>query len=220
MCGRYNLRTSVEEITSTFVLNRAAAVRPRYNIAPTQQAPFIRQSGEREMVNGRWGLIPSWSKTKPKALMINARGETAATSPAFRAAFKHRRCLVPANGYYEWIKQGDIKQPYLMQREDDEVMGFAGLWETWTPPDADEPLESFAIITTQANERTSSVHDRMPAIIAPDDFDLWLDPEFEDRQKLQNLLVPWSGAELSITKVSTHVNSARNEDPGCIEPID
>lgn len=219
MCGRYNLRTSAEQIAEVFGVSRSIALTPRYNIAPTQQAPIIREQNEREMTLGRWGFIPSWSKEKPKALMINARGETAYKLPSFRSAFKRRRCLVPADGYYEWVRKDDAKQPYLMERSDGEVMGFAGLWETWTPPDNEDSITSFTIITTDSNPTTESVHDRMPVVIAADDFDLWLDPEMQDRDTIQELLTPWEGVELSVTAVSTHVNSARNDDPQCVEPV-
>ena len=219
MCGRFTLHSRLNLLLQQFALQAGPDWAPRYNIAPTQSVPIVRLSaadGKREMTLMRWGLVPSWAKDISIGnRMINARAETVATKPSFRAAFKRRRCLVPADGYYEWQKTVTGKQPYYIHLRDDTPFAMAGLWESWHA-DQEDTLDTFTIITTDANRATCHIHDRMPVILDPDDYPLWLDPEFEGREALQTLLRPYESDELQLDPVSTHVNSPRNDDPQCI----
>jgi putative SOS response-associated peptidase YedK len=220
MCGRYTLRTPPAQLAEFFGLFREPDVVPRYNIAPTQQVLAIRfdeHATPREPVLLRWGLIPSWADdAKIGNRMINARSDTVATKPAFRAAFTRRRCLIAADGYYEWRQQPDGKQPYLIGRQDNRPFAFAGLWEVWTR--GEQPLESCTIITTDANEAVGTIHDRMPVILPPEDYDRWLDPSSEPKE-LTELLVPYQRDDLAARAVSRTVNSPRHDTPECIEPL-
>jgi putative SOS response-associated peptidase YedK len=207
----------------------------RYNIAPTQDVLAVRVAdGEREAAMLRWGLIPSWSK-EPGAgpPMINARSETLSEKPAFRTAFRRRRCIIPADGFYEWKKSAEgakgKKQPYYVHRADGGVFGFAGLWEEWSGADSENrrlppaagagsspTVESCTIVTTDANRTLAELHDRMPVILAPGDYAVWLDPDVQEPEKLQHLLAPCGEDELVAEPVSTHVNRVANDDPQCI----
>jgi putative SOS response-associated peptidase YedK len=193
---------------------------PRYNIAPTQDAPIIRRNaaGARTMAMLRWGLVPSWSKEGPESgySMINARAETVADKPAYRAAFRDRRCLVPADGFYEWRKEAAGKQPFRFTMADGAPFVFAGLWESWRRPDGTE-LQSFTIIVTAANALVAGVHDRMPVILDGAAAELWL--AGGAKQDLLALLVPFAAEKMVATAVSKRVNSAANDDPGVIEPV-
>lgn len=184
----------------------------RFNVAPTQDIPIVRQTeAGRELAIVRWGLIPSWSKdAKSGPLLINARSETAAEKPAFRSAFKSRRCLIPADGFYEWKKIGNKKQPYHFRLTDGHLLAFAGLWERW------KEIESCTIFTTAANELSGQFHDRMPAILSPNDYAEWLDPQSKEPGKL---LTPFPASEMEAVAVNPIVNNARNEGPECIEPF-
>jgi putative SOS response-associated peptidase YedK len=225
MCGRFTLRARVQDIREEFALKRAIELAERYNIAPTQQISAVRQGadGERELVSLKWGLIPSWAKDDKIAYStINARAETVVDKPAFRSAFKRRRCLIPADGWYEWkvtggTKSKPTKQPYRMHRPDDRPFGMAGLWERWEH--GGKAIESCTIIVTSANARLSSIHDRMPCIISHDDYGLWLDPEFEGRDKLLGLLRPSPDEAFESYPVSTAVGNVRNTGADCIEPV-
>ena len=190
-------------------------IRPRYNLAPTQDAPIVRMTGgDRELVMLRWGLVPSWSDgPDTRYRMINARAETVATKPAFRSAFKLRRCLVPADGFYEWRKAENGKQPYRIALQDGEPFAFAGLWERWGVP-GNEIVESFTIIVTEANELIRVIHDRMPVILDAADYDEWL-----QGSDGEHLLKPFSSDRMAAHPVSTYVNSPKNDDPKCIEPL-
>jgi putative SOS response-associated peptidase YedK len=192
MCGRYSLTTPSEAMRRLFgFVNPLANLPPRYNIAPTQAVPVVRlasraqgaggiESGERELVQVRWGLIPFWAKDASiGAKTINARAEGIAGKPAFRAAFKSRRCLIPADGFYEWLRTGTVKQPFCFEVRDGELFAFAGLWERWRNS-AGEWIRSCSILTTTRNAVTSQVHDRMPVILDKADYELWLDPGFTD----------------------------------------
>jgi putative SOS response-associated peptidase YedK len=197
---------------------------PRYNIAPTQQVPIVRVtagSPHRSLSLARWGLIPSWAKDPSIGnRLINARSETVAEKPSFRSAFKRQRCLVAADGYYEWKKTGAAKQPYHIRLQDGQVFGFAGLWESWSGPrDAplEQPLETCTIITTAANDFTRQIHDRMPVILRPDDYELWLDPELQEPAPLLPLLRALESDEMVANPVSTFVNRPANDSPRCIE---
>ena len=169
----------------------------RYNIAPTQAVAIVQiaaGTSVRRWQMVRWGLIPSWAKDASIGnRMINARGETLADKPAFRAAFRRRRCLVPADGYFEWQKTGSVKQPYYIRLCDDRPFAMAGLWESWLNPTTNEPLQSCTIITTQANQLTQPIHDRMPVILDAADYELWLDPQLQDPERLGALLRPFEG---------------------------
>jgi putative SOS response-associated peptidase YedK len=215
---------------------------PRYNIAPTQEILVVRADpadGRRTALFMRWGLVPSWSKdakggTGPP--MINARAETLAEKPAFRSAVRRRRCLIPADGFYEWQQPPSggrgKKQPYFIHRPDHGPFAFAGLWESWRPAEPSPApslkgrgsskgslvtIESCTIVTTDANAALRELHDRMPVVLAPGDYGMWLDPNVEDPAALQHLLAPCAEAELVAEPVGTHVNRVANDDPGCVE---
>jgi putative SOS response-associated peptidase YedK len=167
----------------------------------------------------QWGLIPSWAKdTKIGYKMINARADTIATKPSFRAAFKKRRCLVPADGFYEWLRVGKAKRPYLYEVDGGAPFALAGLWEQWWGPDNKDgpPLESFTLITTEANELASQIHDRMPVILDKGDYEAWLDPANQDSDSVQELLVPFPADRMTARPVNPIVNNARNEGPECV----
>jgi putative SOS response-associated peptidase YedK len=218
MCGRFTLRSSSTKVAETFGLSEAPLFEPRYNIAPTQPVAAVRATPEgRQLASLRWGLIPSWADDPSIGYrMINARSETVATKPSFRSAFKNRRCLIPADGYYEWQKTDGKKQPYLIGMRDGTPFAFAGLWEHWER--GQEPIESCTILTTAANDLTGPIHDRMPVILDPKDFDLWLDPQVQDPKALEPFLRPHVAETMMAYQVSTLVNNPRNEDPRCVEP--
>ncbi len=224
MCGRFAQAAKPEVIAELFGLPRTAvpSYRPRYNLAPTQPALVLRRhpmTHEKELTFLLWGLIPSWAKDPSIGnRLINARAESLAEKPAFRAAFRRRRCLVPADGFYEWKKTGDGKQPYFITRKDGKPMALAGLWERWQSPDG-SVIESFTLITTEPNELVRKLHNRMPAILPEDAFDLWLDP-FADLKTVQKLLqTPYPAARLTAWPVSALVNNPAHDDPGLIEPL-
>jgi putative SOS response-associated peptidase YedK len=204
MCGRYNLKTSAAELSREFhaLIQRELDFTPRWNISPTQFVPIIRESSEgREISTARWGLVPSWAKdTKLAASMINARSETVAEKPAFRSAFRRRRCLIPMDGFYEWkvVPGQKLKQPLEIRRASGGLIGLAGLWESWRDP-AGNWLETTSIITTSANELMAQFHDRMPVLIAATDYDAWLNPESVSEQLLE-LLRPCPADELVVTE--------------------
>ena len=217
MCGRFTLRTSPQAIAKAFQLADLPAFTPRYNIAPTQQVLAIQlQDERREAKFLHWGLIPSWADD-PKIgnRLINARADGVASKPSFRSAFKRSRCLVVADGFYEWQKAGKAKQPYFIRLKTDQPFAFAGLAEHWRR--GEQAIDSCTLITTEPNELMADIHDRMPVILSPDDYDLWLDPEFQDKEKLQSLLRPYPADELAAYPVSTVVNNPRNEKPECVE---
>jgi putative SOS response-associated peptidase YedK len=221
MCGRFTLHSRLNLLLQQFALEAGPEWAPRYNIAPTQQVPVVRVSptgGQRELVMLRWGLVPFWAKdTSLASRMINARAETVQDKPAFQAAFKRRRCLVPADGYFEWQATADGKQPYYIHRRDDQLLAMAGVWESWHT-DQPDALATFSVITTDAGPQTASIHDRMPALIGPDDYACWLDPEFGDSKTLQSLLRPYSEDDLQIDPITTRINNPRNDDRTCLAP--
>jgi len=225
VCGRFTLRTPADVLVTHFVLAAAPEVTPRFNIAPTQPAPVVRINGGgsvRECVPLRWGLIPSWAKDAAIGnRLINARCETVADKPAFRTAVRRRRCLVVADGFYEWQKTaGRGKQPYYFHLANEGPLAFAGLWERWMGPrDAPtaEPLESCTIITTAANELVGPVHERMPVIVDPVDYTQWLDPTATDVAELAPLLRSTLSDQLIARPVGQLVNSPKNDDPQCVE---
>ncbi len=231
MCGRFSLTTPLEGLRALFGFEELPNLAPRSNIAPTQSVAAIRQDeeGGRHLAALRWGLVPAWAKDLSiGARMINARGETLAEKPAFRAAFKQRRCLIAADGFYEWQTLGKgAKQPYRIEFSGRPPFAFAGLWERWRDPaaaDRESQVESCTIVTVAANETLRPLHDRMPVILAPEDFSGWLAPG-SDPATLQALLRPWpdeGGAygPLSLYAVSTAVNKVANDGPELLLPLD
>ncbi|HSG94115.1 MAG TPA: SOS response-associated peptidase [Afifellaceae bacterium] len=222
MCGRYSLIAQAEELQALFDLLDLdeRLVAPRYNIAPTQPIIVVREGDKgREAVPIRWGLLPSWVKDPADfPLLINARAEGIAQKPAFRAAFKRRRCLVPASGFYEWqATGGKSKQPYWIAPEDGRLIAFAGLWETWIGGDGSE-IDTAAIVTRDADAALQPIHHRMPVLIAPDDFDLWLSDSV-DPKAAETLLTAAPEELLSAVPVSTRVNRVANDDAGLWEPV-
>ena len=224
MCGRYTLRVSPAELAELFAVINSFDWSPRYNIAPTQSVAAVRaahDSSGRELALLKWGLIPSWA-TDPKigSSLINARAETVAVKPAFRSAFRKRRCLIAVDGFYEWqaIAGQKSKQPYYIAVRDVPAFAFAGLTEHWSSPEG-STLDSCTIITTMANSLMQSIHHRMPVILDPADYDRWLDPARQDPQDLLPLLAPFPADQMQLVPVSTLVNSPRNESPECIVPI-
>jgi len=218
MCGRYELHTQPAAIALAFGLAHEPALRARYNIAPMQMVPIVRTnaSGERELVEMRWGLVPRWAKDPSMgARMINARAVTVAERPAFRNAFQRHRCLLPADGFYEWRTGASGKQPMHIARRDEQPFGLAGLFERWRSPEG-EVLDTCTILTTAANRTLRAVHERMPVIIAPVDYARWLDPANTD---VTGLLAPAPDDALRAHAVSTRVNAVRNDDASLLEPV-
>jgi putative SOS response-associated peptidase YedK len=214
MCGRYTVIATPEALRALFGYVEQPNFPPRYNVAPTQPIAIVRLvEGKRQFVLVRWGLLPSWVKDpKTFTLLINARGESAAEKPAFRAAMKRRRCLIPADGFYEWQAAGERKRPFYVHAKSGAPLAFAGLWETWTGPNGEE-LETAAIVTTLANRMLSPIHDRMPVIIPPEAFDLWLDCTNVDAQTAAALIVPAPEDLLEAYEVSTAVDRTANDGP-------
>ncbi|MGQ4647337.1 SOS response-associated peptidase family protein [Lyngbya aestuarii] len=224
MCGRFSQTQSAEVIAQAFQIAEVPPLTPRYNIAPTQSVGTILQTPEqqqRQFRMLRWGLIPSWAKdAKIGARLINARTETVAEKPAFRSAFKRRRCLVIADGFYEWQKHEGKKQkqPFYFRLKDEQPFAFAGLWEHWQDADGSE-VESCTILTTEPNNLTRPIHNRMPVIIEPKDYPLWLDSEVKKSELLQPLLHPYPPEEMIVYPVSKVVNKASNDSAECVERI-
>jgi putative SOS response-associated peptidase YedK len=218
VCGRFTLRTPASQLVEVFELLRRPEIVPRYNIAPTQPVAVVRSDGKsRELSLLRWGLVPSWSKDpRMGPPMINARADTIATKPAFRSAFVRRRCLIPADGFYEWKKEEKgTKQPFFIQLAKEHFFAFAGLWEQWTGAEGPQ-LESCTIITTEANELLRPLHDRMPVILREEDYAGWLDPKQQDKEILQGFLKPYPSEEMTTYPVSPFVNSPKNDAPQCV----
>lgn len=224
MCGRFTLNIAVDVLTGLFDMaaEPSPPPPPRYNIAPSQPLLLVRAGlapGEREWAFALWGFIPAWSKDPaPPSGVINARAETAAQKPMFRAAMRRRRCLIPATGFFEWQKQGARKQPHLIRMADGSPFAFAGLWEHWIGADGSE-LETCAILTTDPNELMKPIHNRMPVILPGRDFAEWLDPARDDAAKAAELLRPYPAAEMKAYPVSAAVNNPRNDSPECVAPI-
>ena len=221
MCGRYSLTSPVEALRALFQFDGPLPnLAPSYNVAPTQAVPIVRlEQGVRHLAFARWGLIPSWAKQVSAKPLINARAETVAEKPSFRAAFRRRRCLVPADGYFEWQKtrQG-TKQPYNMVLSDTGPFGMAGIWETWSAADGSE-IDSVAIITIDANSKLAPIHDRMPVILKPADYDRWLDSDRFDRQQAKALLRPAQQDFLRAYPISRRVNAVSNNDAAIVAPV-
>lgn len=220
MCGRFTQRADQQTLAKAFKVADVPKVETRYNIAPTQDLLGVYESADgREMAFYKWGLIPSWAKDKSMgARLINARGETVAEKPAFREAFKKRRCIIPADGFYEWQREGGKKQPFYFRMRDDSPFGFAGLWERWEG-EGGEVINSCAILTTEANEILRPVHDRMPVILHPEEYSLWLAGDARERELLRELLRPFPAEEMVGYPVGTSVNSPRNQGAGLVEEL-
>jgi putative SOS response-associated peptidase YedK len=228
MCGRFsrandyfseraNQRTFLDQLGLAF----SGPIPPNYNVAPTQNVAAVRSTDndQRELVSLRWGLVPGWATDLAiGARMINARADTIAEKPAYRSAFKRRRCLIVADGFFEWRKAGKAKQPYLIRLKGAGPFCFAGLWERWTK--GEKPVESCTIITTDANELMAPIHDRMPVIVSPADYALWLDEAIQEPERLTPLLRPYASERMEAYPVSTLVNSPRNNSPECLEPLE
>ena len=227
MCGRYTNRFTWKELHERLdLIGTPLNLRPRYNVAPSQDVAVVRAAEDgRSLAMLRWGLIPEWAKDHAIGhKLINARSETAAEKPSFRSAFRHRRCLIPADGFYEWQRRGGARQPWLFGLRDGAPMIFAGLWERWTVPDdaaltgslaersPGDAVETCTILTTAANETVAPVHGRMPVILAPDAWDAWLAGE-------EVPLGPYPADAMTAHPVSTHVNRPANDDPRCVEPV-
>jgi putative SOS response-associated peptidase YedK len=219
MCGRYSITSAPEAIRALFRYEEEPQFPARYNIAPTQPIPVVRMiDGQRHFALVRWGLLPSWVKDPNEfGLLINARGESVCEKPAFRAAMKHRRCLIPANGFYEW-QAGRGKQPFYLRARSGQPLAFAGLWETWTGPNGEE-VDTAAIVTTRANQTLSPLHERMPVIIPPEAFDLWLNCMNVDARTAEALIIPAAEDQLEFWPVSQLVNRVANDSPKLLDRI-
>ena len=218
MCGRYTLAAHADELVETFgVPPPEFDFGPRYNIAPSQQAPVVAEDRRGRRIGLlTWGLVPGWAD-EPGSGIINARAESVADKPSFRDAFERRRCLVPADGFYEWRKEGSAKIPYWIHPRGGGLLSFAGIWERWIRPGA-EPRHTFAILTTDASEDVAPIHDRMPVLILASDRDRWLDRSADPRALL-GLLRPAPSGSLACREVSTRVNRPADDDPGLIRAL-
>ncbi len=219
MCGRYTLKTPVNVLAEQFQIDEyPSSMNASYNIAPTQEvAAVIEGEGKRKLEMLHWGLIPSWADDPRMGnKIINARVETVAEKPSFRKAFRNHRCLVLADGFYEWQKTANGKQPYYIRMEDDSPFAFAGLWERWKNG---SEVRSATIITTDANDVVAPIHNRMPVILHPEDYGLWLDPDFDEKEPLTTLLKPYPAEAMEAYPVSRRVNSPSNNEPSCIESV-
>ncbi|HXI93280.1 MAG TPA: SOS response-associated peptidase [Blastocatellia bacterium] len=220
MCGRFVRKRSSSAMARDFGVQEITDdLQPSFNVAPTDKVAVVLNNGVKQLVAMRWGLVPFWA-TDPKIASkhINARAETLTVKPAFKDAFKRRRCLVVADGFFEWQKQGATKIPMFIHLEPERPFGFAGLYEIWTPP-LGEKLVTCTIITTEANELVRPIHDRMPVILPKDAEDFWLDSAVEDHTRLLDLLQPYQASDMSAFTVSKLVNSVKNNSPECIEPV-
>lgn len=218
MCGRYRLTRKKEILAETFDLEDGVDWSPRYNIAPGQNVAVIRQDATKPARSSslmRWGLIPFWAKDANVGYkMINARAETITEKPAFREPIQSRRCLIPADGFYEWVKKGNEKPPYCFALADDSIFAFAGIWDRWKNPKG-ESVETCSIITTSPNSLLANIHDRMPVILKRESYDIWLDPGLKKADGLLGLLQPYRSESMRRYRVSSRLNSVKNDDPEC-----
>lgn len=222
MCGRFSQQRPVSELSEIFAAEPLVDdLGPRYNVAPTDEALVVVQREERRGLTAyRWGLIPHWSTdARSGSKMFNARAETLTTSPVFRESFKRKRCLVPVDGFYEWKREGTVRQPYRITRADGRPLALAGLWTGWKDPATETVRRTFTIITSAPNRAMTDVHDRMPVIVPEDAWARWLDPDPVDLGELLGLLSPSDQIELDIRAVSRLVNDVRNDGPELFEPI-
>ncbi|MFH1737471.1 MAG: SOS response-associated peptidase [bacterium] len=228
MCGRFSQLSSIEIIRALLkaqghpdLFERAETTQKRYNVAPSQTVVAVRlepTEKARLIVPLQWGLIPFWADDPAIGnKMINARAESVAEKPAFRQAFRRRRCLIPADGFYEWKKEGRGKQPYYIRMRDERLFTFAGLWERWEKDD--RAIESCTILTTAPNELTAQIHNRMPVILDENNFEMWLDPDFRDSEKLLSILKPYPHDQMEAYPVNNRVNNPKNDDALCVERV-
>jgi putative SOS response-associated peptidase YedK len=220
MCGRFAQKSPAKKIAKKFEVEGVPPLAERYNVAPAQAVLAVREaSAAREAVFLKWGLVPRWAKDPAIGnRLINARSETVTEKPSFREAFTRRRCLVPLDGFYEWSRRGDRKRPFFFHLRDGEPFALAGLWERWEG--GGEPLETCTLLTTEANELLAPHHDRMPVILRPEDYGLWLDAGVRRSDLLRPLFRPYPHEEMGAYGVSLLVNSPSNDDPRCVEPSD
>jgi len=222
MCGRYTLSQSTEALAERFPLDEVPSLEPQYNIAPTNPVATIlvdQHSHKRVLRLLQWGLIPSWAKDlKIGSKMINARAETVHEKPSFRSAFRHRRCLVLADGFYEWQRAQGKKQPYYIRMKDGQPFAFAGLWEHWQGTDG-SVIDSCTHLTTEPNELVRPLHNRMPVILKPENYDLWLDPEVQQPEQLQPLLSPYASEGMVAFPVSPQVNNPAINVPELVKAV-
>ena len=222
MCGRFTQERPTSDLAEIFAAEDLAdAPGARFNVAPTDEAAVVVEREERRAIKAyRWGLIPHWADS-PKIgnRMFNARAETLTTSPAFRDAFRRRRCLVPVDSFFEWRREGTVRQPFRIVRTDSRPLALAGLWSGWRDPETDEVRRTFTIITTTPNDLMRPIHNRMPVVLAEEAWDLWLDTGLADPGELQGLLVPAADADLEAYPVSRAVNNVRNDGPSLIERL-
>jgi putative SOS response-associated peptidase YedK len=221
VCGRFTQQRPTAELAAMFDAEPPLDdLLPTYNLAPTDEAAVVVERSDRRAIRAyRWGLIPSWAKDeKIAAKLFNARAETLSTSGAFRESFRRRRCIVPADAFYEWQRQGGLRQPFLIRRADGAPLALAGLWSGWRHPETEQVIRTFTIVTTTANRALSSVHDRMPVVLAPEHWRRWLDPAMEDTGELTGLLQPAPDDDLVLYPVRPLVNNVRNNGPELIEP--
>ncbi len=224
MCGRFTLRATAKQIAEQFGISTVPDFPPRFNIAPSQPILAVRTRFpfdsplERECLFMQWGLVPHWVKElKGAPAFINARSETVEEKPAFRVPFRYRRCLVPADGFYEWRKLPRGKQPYFICLKGDTLFAFAGLWNHWEAPDG-SALDSCVILTTDANQVMRPIHDRMPVILSPEHYASWLDPQITDFSQLRSLLQPYPEERMEAVPITSRVNNPKFDDPRCLEP--
>lgn len=214
MCGRFTFDIPLEVLVEIFGLKEISEIRPSYNIAPTQQVSVVRQvSDHNSLILMKWGLVPSWAKDPAiGSQMINARAETVAEKPSFRHAIKYRRCIVPGSGFFDWKHEGKNKQPYYFRMKNGRPIGFAGIWEEWKAPDG-TLLDTFSILTTTANDLVAPVHERMPVIVPPDDYGIWLNKHLTDPEELKQFYEPFPAKLMDAYPVSERVNTVRNNSP-------
>ena len=222
MCGRYVINAEPDALAGYFGVHRVMVERlePSFNVAPTDPVYAVAEHrGARQLGAFRWGLIPHWSRDRKGPLNINARAETVATKPAFRDSIRRKRCLLPATGFFEWNHTETGKRPYFVRMADDAPMAFAGIWASWRDPETEQWIRSAAIITTTANRGLSPIHSRMPVILEPDRWDLWLDRDIRSAGAVEPLLAPLPDSRLTWYPVSRQVNSVRNNLPTNITPL-
>lgn len=222
MCGRFNQSSPTESLARLFDAKPSGPTTPRHNVSPSHEVAVVRvlpPDRERKLDLLRWGLIPPWSKDSSLSggRMINARSESVTEKPSFRTPLKRQRCLVPADGFYEWKKADKRNQPYFIRLKTESPFAFAGLWEKWTGPDG-KGVGTFTILTTYANEFLKDIHERMPVILHPEDYDAWLDPKIQDPTAVLPLLKPYPVEEMEAYPVGPYVNSPKNDGPDCIRP--
>jgi putative SOS response-associated peptidase YedK len=222
VCNRYRLTHSKQYLAERFDASNEIEGRPRYNIAPTQPVLTVREKDgqkSRQFTTMRWGLIPSWAKDMSIGTRtLNARSETVTTTPAFRDSILTKRCLIPADGFYEWRKMGSVKQPYCFEVCEGDVFAFAGLWAEWKSPEG-QIIDSCTILTTAPNSLVADIHDRMPVIVTPEKYDLWLDPDVKDFEAIRDILKPYDSSLMHRYPVSTKLNDSRNDDAESAAPV-